>query len=1261
MEVSSQGQVFQWIVNPYFEDTNKTRNAVHSEHMPFKCDFCHRLFKHKRSRDRHVKLHTGDRKYRCGQCEAAFSRSDHLKIHMKTHDNAKPYQCTVCNRGYNTAAALTSHMQNHKKESPTAVPAYKCLQCSAGFATSKELQMHVPTHDSETQTVDKTLPCNFCSEYFGGAEALKEHVEQKHAPETQGKCPECPDTFSSLEALLQHKKVHEDSMSTCDVVGRDSRFSCGFCTKKEFPTVDSLQKHMQERHVPMCNSMESSTTLASSSSPMSIQRVTPDTPSRKPNSPVGASYGCEYCTMKFTSVPLLQKHTLDVHSFGDVSMGNVYCSQCSKCFPNESVLMEHVKAIHEREKRPRSKNSSPRQVVMPNGPFYNGIGLPIANPETLLCSQCNAALPNFESFRAHLQMHLEPMSLKYDCYECDGQFPTEERLDVHISKHYLSVSTEYGCPSCMKMFNKPDHLQRHLLESHAHQLYQCAICKEIFESKVDMQLHFTMKHSNACHLYKCTSCNSMFRSEIEFRVHVKMVHLPKIQSFRCPLCNLCFPSDSVLQIHFQSHKKFSCMYCPEEFPVEFLLDRHIQDKHSGDNLLSLPHNEGESAQNLSIKTNSRADSDSSFGSPAKRIRCDMCDTSFNCEPSLNVHRRQVHNIRTSGSQKSGQTTLSLFCAYCNESCKSRTELENHMKTHVVSPSKHKCNICDEVCPSAGTLAEHKLAHCKVVTDSTCVTCHTALKLEEHFLAHLHQHNPQGLPAPCVICRQTLMSEVEVQVHAKHHLKSTDFLHVCCVCQKTNSLQQLIITGTMDSHTYMCKDCYHLKRDDLRCFECNVKFENDVELEKHRLCHRKTYQCIKCQISFETEVEIQEHVKTHVLQEGIHHVCHICKKVFDSPAKLQCHLIEHTYEGSSSYRCYLCNASFTSSHLIQQHMLEHRLDARPYDCEHCPQKFFFRAELDNHAFIHLVSTKDNGIFQCVECLQTFASAQHFEAHSKTHQSKLTNDTFKCSICPEVFNSSVDMQQHHFRAHSDSDLSDGKKSFPCTECDKVFPCISNLQGHLRIHAQGSKFTCPKCNKDFALSKNLNIHMRSHNGIKPYKCHFCDKGFSRKENRKAHLKSHTGQKPFMCPHCGKTFSRKCHVKEHMRIHITSTTHPCEMCTETFPSIAELKRHLVETHNKVFDYSCSVCEEVFASSDSLDQHMVKEHDVRTNSCDSSPMEEMSESSLGQTSSSIDSKDLDNSECSSVMEEDSDTGESPLSIVEEPIENQIPTSQVVA
>lgn len=96
-------------------NNKRSSSQIHSDQMPFNCDYCQRLFKHKRSRDRHVKLHTGDKRYRCTHCESAFSRSDHLKIHLKTHDHMKPFQCSACNRGYNTAAALTSHMQSHKR------------------------------------------------------------------------------------------------------------------------------------------------------------------------------------------------------------------------------------------------------------------------------------------------------------------------------------------------------------------------------------------------------------------------------------------------------------------------------------------------------------------------------------------------------------------------------------------------------------------------------------------------------------------------------------------------------------------------------------------------------------------------------------------------------------------------------------------------------------------------------------------------------------------------------------------------------------------------------------------------------------------------------------------------------------------------------------------------------------------------------------------------------------------------------------------
>ncbi|XP_022247856.1 zinc finger protein 423-like [Limulus polyphemus] len=1204
----------------------KRHEQIHSDQMPFKCDYCQRLFKHKRSRDRHIKLHTGDKKYRCPHCESAFSRSDHLKIHMKTHDHAKPFQCTVCNRGYNTAAALTSHMQNHKKVSTNTSSvsrvqsqSFRCLQCSTCFASAKDLQNHIETHcDHNISSNDTRRP-----------------VHQE--------------LFPTLQGLGDHKINAdvgvEDISGSVEVKKNYNKVLCGFCTKDGFSTLEALQLHVQAEHIPTKIGqllLNSSTLFSLSSFAISLQQQ-----STVCNN--NGSFSCEYCNTKFSNIHSLQKHTLSVHTFTDKVQENLSCSECSS-------LSEHLKTAHDERNgnqpasnRGTSTNASSERLdnfsmnekldslkdskINGTVPLFSATG-------PFLCSQCSAVFPDFESFRTHLKIHLDAVVKRYSCSECDAEFHSEEHLDIHYVTHFLATITEYGCRCCFKVFTQPDELQKHLMNTHAHQLYRCSLCKDLFDSKVNIQVHFAMKHSNECCLFQCTSCKVAFRSEVEFQLHVKVTHLLKIHPFRCLLCDQCFPTEFQLRYHMNAHQKqFACALCDEAFHVEFLLDKHVQTCHYeavNDSFVGTVSNQSsisaDGVQNLSLKPSNGGEPLVPSVHRRKDLRCEICDCAFSTEIHLSVHHRQIHNFRISSSRNAGPTALNLFCAYCNESCKSRAELENHTKAHTMKPSKNKCNICDEVCPTAVTLAEHKLNHCKVLTASTCICCRKTLQNEEEYYGHSQLHNTNGFPVPCVICRQSLMSDMEIQVHARFHLKNCDPVHPCCVCAKQFEVTNLVITGIQDKrHIYMCKVCFHARSEDMRCPECKVKFDTLIALDRHKLIHKKTYQCIKCQMSFESETEIQAHVTSHMIQEGTSHECKLCNTVFESPAKLQCHLIEHTFEGCSCYMCYMCSAVFTAPHLIQQHMLEHGLGSRPYDCARCHQKFFFRAELENHSYIHESNTADEKQPNHLDCSKAFNKTVDLNNHYKIYQDK--NDTLKCSMCPKLFHNSADMQQHYFRCHDDKELRDGKKSFPCTECGKVFPCLSNLQGHTRIHAQGTKYTCPECKKEFALSRNLNIHMRSHSGEKPYECPICKKRFARKENRKAHLRSHTGLKPFMCPHCGKDFSRKCHVKEHMRIHITSTNFPCELCSETFCSLKQMKRHLVNDHHKQYDHVCHVCGDVFSQSKSLEDHVQKDHDVTNSNTENDVSEDLTEFSPIRSSTSEDITDIEGNETSNLVE----------------------------
>ncbi|CAN7991609.1 unnamed protein product, partial [Ixodes hexagonus] len=704
------------------------KSLVHSDRMPFRCDFCQRLFKHKRSRDRHVKLHTGDRKYRCSQCEAAFSRSDHLKIHMKTHDHAKPFQCAMCNRGYNTAAALTSHMQNHRKNAssrrrrdpvggppPPAPHTSPLLPHPLQLLHSPNPQPppHPPALPPSSTPALTTRPCAIaCStpqDEDGGSE---ESAERRGG--------------SALDMA-------------------PTSLPCGFCSRRDFSSLEALQAHVRATHVPF----SAASLVGPSPGPLRLDAAG-RTPSR--HSPpaattalalVDASYECEYCGMKLPSVHALQTHTLAAHSFSEVL--------------------------------------SKRMSAMMGADSGGG---------PLICSQCGAPSADFESFRAHLASHLEGR-MSRSCPECRAEFPSSQQLESHVAAHFLSTSVEYGCQACLKLFTRPDELQKHLLDVHAHHLYRCALCRDVFDSKVGVQVHFAVKHSNECQVFKCSACNAAYRSEPEFALHVQVTHLAKAAPYRCLLCDQTFASEPLLQSHLDTHgKQFSCALCSQAFHVEFLLEKHMEACHAADLTLH-----PDAVQNLSVKS-------------------------------------RLKEAKVS----SGQKSVSLLCAYCNEPCKSRSDLENHMKAHTASPSKHKCNICDEICPSATTLAEHKLTHCKVVKGSTCAVCREVLRSEEQLLAHVNSHGGgPALPLPCVVCRQTLMSEVELRMHARFHISHCEKGSLCCVCERPLDAASRIITGRQqEKQSFMCKDCFHAKgvQDQGRCPECRIKFESPLELEQH---------------------------------------------------------------------------------------------------------------------------------------------------------------------------------------------------------------------------------------------------------------------------------------------------------------------------------------------------------------------------------------------------------------------------------------------
>jgi len=254
----------------------------------FKCSYCPKQYKHKRSLNSHILSHQGPKLWECATCLKTFPTKHSLKRHSRIHSGRKSYQCDKCSKAFVDKSSLTKHLKRQACQK-----SFNCLCCKETFSRNDDLQSHLRT----AHKAKKSFQCLRCQKTFHMKSQINFHYQTFHT-DKPFKCRYCCRSFSRESHLNSHFRIHTGEPHKW-------RLKCDRCSKP-FNCKSRLNIHLRSHT------------------------------GEKP-------YKCTQCTKRFPS-----KGNLTRHIKGHNNLGGKHhtCSYCFKSYAHYSSLNAHLVRIH---------------------------------------------------------------------------------------------------------------------------------------------------------------------------------------------------------------------------------------------------------------------------------------------------------------------------------------------------------------------------------------------------------------------------------------------------------------------------------------------------------------------------------------------------------------------------------------------------------------------------------------------------------------------------------------------------------------------------------------------------------------------------------------------------------------------------------------------------------------------------------------------------------------------------------------------------